>query len=363
MVSWNLESINQSFSDGALGEQSWGTALDGLSESIGAVGAVIVPLRGGIPSMPCATRFAEAIEGYHKGGWDKNDVRFRALPALHRKGYGTDLDILSEDEIGRSPYYQEWLRPNGLKWFAGIHIKGFEEEWVLSLQRTEQQGPFTEREGELLVKMSRNFASTAVLANAIGFARADAALEGFTLSGKAIVMLNRMGEVVRTNPAAECLFDHDLCVRNNRLTSSSRTSATKLDQAIRDACNPLQQSFNKPVLLERHSGRPLVAFVSPAKGVIAKDIIAPCQAYVVLVDPYKREAVSARLLREIFGLTPTEAVIAVRLSRGDSLRDISIATGISYETARTHLRAIFAKVGVSDQSDLVAVFLQLNIGF
>jgi DNA-binding CsgD family transcriptional regulator/GNAT superfamily N-acetyltransferase len=362
-VSWNLESICRSFSDGALGAQSWGSALDALSESIGAVGAVIVPLKGGIPTMPYATRFAEALETYHRDGWDKNDVRFRALPAVRRKGYGTDLDAMSEDEIKRSPYYQEWLRPNGLKWFAGIHIKGFEEDWILSLQRTEAQGQFTEREGELLVQMSRNFASTAVLANAIGFSRADAALEGFTLSGKAIVMLNRLGEVVRTNPAAECLFDHDLCVRNNRLTSSSRTSAAQLDLAIRDACNPLQQSFNKPVLLERPSGRSIVAFVSPAKGIIAKDIIAPCQAFVVLVDPYRRDAVPARLIREIFGLTPTEAAIAVRLSRGDSLRDISTATGISYETARTHLRTIFAKVGVGDQTDLIAALLQLNIGF
>ncbi len=322
---------------------------------------MILPLKQAALDVPASSSCAEIAAIYLKDEWIKIDPRFRSIPLMNRRGYATDLDCLTIEEMNRSPYYQELLRSFGLRWFAGLRFVGLGEEWALSFQRSERQGSFSETEASLLLPLSRSLSASAVLANALGLSRADSALEAFTFSGKAVVMLNRFGEVVRINAAAEQMFDDDLRIRDKRLVPACRQSAVRLDRATGISCIRPQECFNSPVLLKRWNSTPLVAFVSPARGV-AKDIFSPCQTYIILVDPYQRGMPAASTLQELFGLTRTEAVLAGRISRGESLREISRAMAISYETARTHLRNVFAKTDINDQADLVAFLLGLDGG-
>ena len=47
-----------------------------------------------------------------------------------------------------------------------------------------------------------------------------------------------------------------------------------------------------------------------------------------------------------------EAALACRLAQGAGLRDCAGELGISYGTARVHLRNIFEKTGVRNQGEL-----------
>jgi DNA-binding CsgD family transcriptional regulator len=58
------------------------------------------------------------------------------------------------------------------------------------------------------------------------------------------------------------------------------------------------------------------------------------------------------------GLTHTETVIAGFLTEGRSLRDIAGLRGTSIHTVRNQVRALFEKLGVQRQSELVAKLLQ-----
>ncbi len=359
VASWNINRIADAFSDAVLGHSNWNNALDTISEEFGAAGAVILPLKQATFDVPASSSCAEIAAIYLRDDWIKIDPRFRCIPLMNRKGYATDLDCLTIEEMNRSPLYQELLRSFGLKWFAGLRFAGLGEEWALCFQRSEAQGPFSETELSLLSPLSHSLSASAVLGNALGYARIDSALEAFTISGNATVMVNRFGEVVRMNDAAERMLDDDLHIRGKRLLPACKQSAVRLDRAIESACTNLQECSNRPVLLRRWNSTPLVAFVSPARGV-AKDIFSPCQTYIILVDPYQRGMPEAATLRDVFGLSRTEAILARRLSRGEGLREISCAMVISYETARTHLRSIFAKTGLNDQADLVAFLLRLD---
>ena len=64
-----------------------------------------------------------------------------------------------------------------------------------------------------------------------------------------------------------------------------------------------------------------------------------------------------------YGLTPAEAKLAVQLANGGSLEEAAEYLGISIHTARTHLKAIFAKTGTRRQSELVAMLLQGVLAF
>jgi DNA-binding CsgD family transcriptional regulator len=74
-----------------------------------------------------------------------------------------------------------------------------------------------------------------------------------------------------------------------------------------------------------------------------------------VADSAQRRCPSAVFLRAAFGLTQTEALLAVALCRGDSLAGHAAARGISIHTVRTQLRSLLGKTRTERQADLVGL--------
>jgi len=66
---------------------------------------------------------------------------------------------------------------------------------------------------------------------------------------------------------------------------------------------------------------------------------------------------STDILHRSFGLTPSEADLALRLVAGKTLQFAAAELHISYETARTRLKRIFSKTGTGRQAELVVVIV------
>lgn len=62
---------------------------------------------------------------------------------------------------------------------------------------------------------------------------------------------------------------------------------------------------------------------------------------------------NAKTLGDTLGLTPTETRLALLLTRGRTLKDFAIEEGMSWHTARTHLKNMMRKTHVRRQIDLV----------
>ncbi len=58
-------------------------------------------------------------------------------------------------------------------------------------------------------------------------------------------------------------------------------------------------------------------------------------------------------LRGAYGLTPAEARLASLMLKPMSLQETARHLGISQETARTHLKALFAKTRTNRQAELM----------
>jgi len=65
-------------------------------------------------------------------------------------------------------------------------------------------------------------------------------------------------------------------------------------------------------------------------------------------------------LRDSFGLTPAETRLAARLKDGLTLKEAADELGVSVNTVRNQLRAVFDKMGLNRQSDLVRALTQLG---
>ena len=69
---------------------------------------------------------------------------------------------------------------------------------------------------------------------------------------------------------------------------------------------------------------------------------------------------SADLLLGLFGLTPAEARLAMAVGAGRGVEQAAVALGITVNTARSTLKLVFDKLGVSRQAELAALVARLK---
>ena len=89
--------------------------MEAVSDLTGGCGPAMFPVRGPLPNLPHSASMEPSFETYVRDGWIERDERYRLWPALQRRGVATEFDIVTQDEIARHPYYQEFLAPYGLR--------------------------------------------------------------------------------------------------------------------------------------------------------------------------------------------------------------------------------------------------------
>jgi len=340
----------------------WNQAMETAADATGSMGALMLPTKGPAVDIPLTASMLGVYETYLRDGWSQRDERYRAIPAMMRNGVATDFDIFTTDDMLRHEYYQDFLARAGLQSGAIVKVASDHDVWVLSLQRAIGQDRFCPEELRRIASLSARLSSAAALAEALSCARAESALAAFEASGKAVILLNRMGQVQRTNASADRLLGTDLKIINKRLTSWSTEATSALEQALRKLLwSPDPASLSPPVPLPRKdpARRPLLAYPSRMT-LTSGDLIAACRAIIVLVDLDYRPHPPEETLRTVFGLTRAEARLARQLASGDSLADAAEVLGIKPETARAHLKAVFAKTDTHRQSELVGLLTKVS---
>jgi DNA-binding CsgD family transcriptional regulator len=355
MKTWNLDAIEGALSDAAIDPKAWGRALNVVSAQTNAFGCILVPVAGNhLPNVPISDRMGESLEAYFRDGWHLRDERNRGAPTMKRIGVVDDLAIHTLEEINQHPYYQEFLAPQGLKWFAGVKVACGDDLWCLSIQRTAEQKPFSLEEKQKLAQLSKRFSTVAATCRALGYAATNAALDAFEVSETAVVLFDRLGRVNRINRSAESLLDCDITVSGKRFVVAHRESARSLDLALKRLLWSQETSLSAPVTLARYGRRPLIAYLIKLSS-LAANAFADCQALMVLIDPDKRWRPPEIALQTAFGLTPAEARLAAKISAGVKLETIVTEHRIARETGRNQLKSIFAKTGVHSQAELAAL--------
>jgi len=141
---------------------------------------------------------------------------------------------------------------------------------------------------------------------------------------------------------------------HNRVVAIDPTLRNALERA-RVASLQARPDAHPPILRAPRTGGglPCEIQVLPAAGRPRAELLPPGAASVVLLtDPVSFFRPSRQRLRAL-GLTVAEARLCEALLRSGSLPRAATETGIAHGTARSHLKAIFAKLGVSSQIELV----------
>ena len=209
---------------------------------------------------------------------------------MYQEGVITDLDLFSPSLIAKLPYYQEFLAPHGLRWFAGIRISAGDDLWTLSLPANDAAGgrsPQPERKISWQAGLSEQLSTVAAITRALGASVAAGVLDAFETSGTAIVLINRHGGVFKVNGSAERLLVGEVKIRKGYLVSSDESATNKLGSAVRELLKNGRAGMSTPIALPRRGRRPVIAYPGRLSS-LASNALADCQAIVILVDPDAR---------------------------------------------------------------------------
>lgn len=360
VATWQFHRVEAAFAEAAVEPTAWTRALDIVSAQTEARGAILLTSPGdGLTNVPSTASLAASNESYFRDGWYLRDERHKGIPTLLRDGVADDFDAVGHEHIRRHPYYQEFLAPHGLRWFVAVKVSYGERLWILSIQRSIQQDPFSPKEKERLIRLTHSLPTSIAIGQALGAASGSSALDSFELSQTAAVLIDRRGNVIRPNQSAERMLHGDVRIRAGRIMANDPSATAALDHALhRLILTNKQAGLTSPVKLPRVDQRPLLAYPGRLPAMAANPL-SDCRAIVVLVDPDSRKLPPTAILRTAFNLTNAESRVAALLGSGDSLDDVCDRLQIAKETGRNHLKSIFAKTGSHRQSELVVVLNSL----
>jgi DNA-binding CsgD family transcriptional regulator len=334
----------------------WEQALAGLARATDARHAVLMrnTPRGAITSLSNEEAW-EPIADYMAGKVPPNP-RYLRVNLGKSNGFRVDHDDYTDDELRREPYYQEFLRPNGVFWHANAVLAPGHDEYVeLSLKRGIRRGPYQPDDLALMNGVLGDLNAAARIAKAT----LDAELRGMkrllAMRGELIVEIDRRGMVLRGQWPGEADPLSPLRVAARRLRAAERADQRALDRAVAEATEAPQRMALAP--LTGPDGRRWLLQVHPVPGRL-RDIFLSATAIAVLIERDRNAGTLAPdtlAIREAFGLTAREAEVACLLGQGLDVPAIARRLNIRPDTARTYLRDVYCKTGTRRQTELVAL--------
>jgi DNA-binding CsgD family transcriptional regulator len=179
-----------------------------------------------------------------------------------------------------------------------------------------------------------------------------------------VIFVRDGGVTVCCNRCADEILcaDDGLTLRNHQLSPRSRTADAQLQRSIAHVLRPTDHPPAPRVILVPRTScrRPYQLSVAPLRSGFTQFAGTPAPRAVVFVtDPERPRPGNRDLLIQLFGLTRKEADMSVKLSEAKSIEQAAEEMGITYETARTHLRRIFSKTGTSRQTELLLLLARL----
>lgn len=176
---------------------------------------------------------------------------------------------------------------------------------------------------------------------------ANTELAALGSDGAGIVVIDRARRILFKNPFAASVLASSGPLAERHETLTTRTSA--VEQRLRAAVQHAAPASPQLMHLPRASGLPLLGLIVPLAASGAEDL----GALLLFWNPQAGPVLPVSVLRQLFGLTPAEALTALATYEGRTPAEIAESRQRSIATVRTLLARVFMKCGVRRQAELV----------
>jgi DNA-binding CsgD family transcriptional regulator len=345
--------------DAAIRPGLWGPTVEEIHRAFGATGGGLVFAGPGDRIIRVSNVDPESTQSYNTHYWRLDYV----IAAVEAGGVGdvrTGAELLDPNK--NSEFHTDWVRGTGTEDGLFVRLTPGRDPATLALISPRRPTPYGSAEHleylRLLVPhLQRAIATQRTLARtAEQELEVSAMLE--TMNHGALIV-DRECSVIKLNCTAEAMVrtrDGLAITAGGRMVTTTVAGDNSLSHAVRRAfpdAVPLP-ACGATLLCRRPSGRrSYVVHVVPLGSSDWADLSTKRTALMIIVDPESLPGSPSAILRRLYGLTTTEADIAVRVTRADDLKTIAADLGVSITTVRTHLQHIFTKTDTHRQAELV----------
>jgi DNA-binding CsgD family transcriptional regulator/PAS domain-containing protein len=389
------------FSDneGSIGRAGGKFSLDNLAEAVGLapldrlIGAIYEGAMESPPWQAALQLMRDSLQAAHvtlmlrppssenagvmintgavtKQGIEAYETHFFSMDPFVRLAEGEV--VTAEELIGKqwlqSTVYQEYLRPLGVRHLLGADIYTKEGiECRLRVTRSHEAQPFSSEDKALVRFLLPHLKRSIQLHARLDFLECERQLFAGTVNRMllGIISFSQNGAILETNQEARRILSEKdgIWLSGNNLSVEVTQEGRELQRMVRQALSGTVADKGPGVVeamsVTRPSGRAKLGVLvrQIPLGTWSESRQRPAVA-VFLRDPESSAAQpSHELVRRLFGLTRMEAALALLLADGLTLDEAAEKMDVRRNTARTHLRSIFCKTGVTRQTMLVRLLL------
>lgn len=282
--------------------------------------------------------------------WSINP-RFSAIPSMGELRAVRDHEFLTQEEIDRSPAFQEFLRPAGVGNFAGLMLRNKPNSVVgVALAQSDALGRVSDLQARKLEQVGRVIEPLLRVASKISLTQADAALAASGPQPAAVVRRDRV--VMRANAAFDELLSAGVLRLDRRGRLDLRSSKANNDFRVAVSA-PMMTADSRFVVKRSGRGGPYICSLYPLP---VEDVMLR-RGEVVLLQleaPLQPLRLDVRIASEVFGLTRAEGAVADLLFQGLDPNAIAHKRGTSISTVRTIIKSVMGKAECHRQAELVS---------
>ena len=254
----------------------------------------------------------------------------------------------------RSRIYNDWIRRMGDDTFhcLGASIRTDRLVADIGFHRASSQPNFDDAEVAQLTSSLGHLQRMMAIRSRIqsaeqAEARAVGALDAI---GYGLFTLRTDGRVLHCNQAAERIARRSdgIILKDGRLSASVPADEKALRAAFDRASAPADPEASALRVRRRGGGHYDVSVVSVPAGSAGRQLL------VTVTDPEGRDSSLAARLRTLYGLSASEAEVAIRISEGASLAELAEERRTAIGTIRNQTKAVAEKLGCGRQAEIVA---------
>lgn len=355
--------------DAILAPMRWSSALQSLGESFGAASCTF--FEHDRENSPAPVPISVGHEAFFDL-WARNQAHapdphigpyLQKCTSFIRAGWAAALehDLSTEEERRTLPFFNETARPGRREWLAMAYFSVDGGDWCFPIYRGGDRGPFTSEDARLLAGVGPYVAKLVGLARKFAAFDTASKLSALERVSSAAVVLDSTGRATQMNLPAQNLLGADFNLVRGRLAARDPASNRRLLQLVSFALHAergIAQAF-PPIVVDRAEAPWLLVEAMPVTA-FGSDFFSPGRVIILLTDltaPLRPEATQ---LCAAFGLTAAEAKLAAKLASGSGIVGAAASLGVSRETARTQLKAVFAKTNTRRQAELAALVSRLR---
>jgi DNA-binding CsgD family transcriptional regulator len=357
-----------SFQTAALGGGGWEEAIRGFAHATGSRSMQLTGISAGssvlfnvIPDIDPAINaaFAESIP---------YNPRIPAIVQATVLEVIADCDLITPDEYRRCRFYQEVTRPFDIPYVCMASLERSEDAFIaVAALRSHQDGHITGPQRELFTKLIPHMRAAIRMQLALEHQGAELAAGMMGALSIAAFLCDGGSKVRYSTPAAERLLDGNPGIRlvDGSIGALQPRDNRALAEAI-EAASRAPTGLNAPV-----SRTVVIAPNAPGAAPLVLDVFAlhtrqvfelwsfAPKVLVVARGPRGTELQKREILKAVYGLTPAECGIALKLAAGKDIESIAAERTCTVGTVRQQVKGILTKTGVSRQLELAALVAQL----